>query len=436
MENLDIDGLFWLPSNPEDKVAGRLTFDVTDLGQLDLIGTLHELPSSGTVGLLGSPDGNRKYRIHGVAGNRLITLDRCMQVQGKFEVPGVRRERYFAPLVLSGKYFSEDEPLEFSSVSVQLRHLEHWVNVSGINVEYEQGEGPHEIKQVQLTHTPLESLVATTSIGELELRFGWKLDCDYIVRSTIEQSCGFTLKFSESHTLEGVLQTCSALQDLVTVGIFAPSRITRLTLGLPESDVDVVSKMKEQMPVQLYTGLKGSNLPDREKSPIPPEMLFTFDDIGGLDGVAKWVGAANKYRMVIGTLMNYWYAPEQTEESKFFNVITAAEALARIRVQQQNINFGRELKLLACNAGHAFKALVGDVDSWVNEVVRIRNNNVVHSGLRGYADGFKLFDLSESVYFLVVLCLLRECNVSAGTLAGVQRHQRFARLARQLQGNS
>ena len=432
MENLDIDGLFWLPSNPERKVAGRLTFDAANLGQLDLIGSFHELPSSGTMTQLGTPDWNKRFRIHGVAGTRLLALDRCMQVQGKLEVPGVRRERYYAPLVLSGKYYGEEEPLEFSSVSVQLRHLEHWVNKTGVELWVEPWEDPKEAKAFGLTYTPLESLVATTSICDLELRFCGKLIKDYLIQNTIEQRCSLILRFPRPCPLRSVLQLCSALQDIVTIGAFAPSRFTCLRLGVPESNADAFPLSMEQSQVQLYAGLGGSNLPEMKESPIIHSMLFAFDEIGGIDGVAKWIEQTDRLGIVLSALMNYWYVPAQTEESKFFNVIAAAEALARIRTQRQNINFKREIKSLACSAGNAFKALVGDVNCWTNEIVRTRINNVVHRGLRGYADSIRLSMLSESVYFLVVICLLQECKVPADALCRVQKHQRFRRLAHQL----
>ena len=433
MDNLDIDGLFWLPSNPEDRVAGRLTFDAVNLAQLDLIGAFHELPSSESVGLAGTPDGDKKLRIHGVAGGNLITLDRCTRLQGSYVMPRVRRQKYLAPLVFTGKHFGDDELLEFDSVSVHLRHLEHWVNRTGVELWVEPWEDPKEATTFGLTYTPLESLVATTSTCEIELRFFGKFIKDYLIRNTIEQRCNFVLRFPRPHPLRSVLQLCSALQDIVTVGAFAPSRIVRLHLGVPESNADAYPLDMEKSQVQLYAGLKGSNIPDSENEPIPHGMLFTLDDIGGIDGVAKWIEAAGKFQMVIGALMNYWYVPAQTEESKFFNVIAAAEALARVRTQQQNLNLGREMKLLACNAGHAFESLVGDTDLWVSEVVQIRNNNVVHSGLRGYTDSIRLSMLSESAYFLVILCLLQECEMSADALNRVQEHHRFRRLATQLQ---
>ena len=121
-------------------------------------------------------------------------------------------------------------------------------------------------------------------------------------------------------------------------------------------------------------------------------------------------------------------------DNRFFNVVTAAEALARIRRKQQTIDFENELGALAREAGSTFGALVGDVNSWVKEIVQVRNNNVVHRGLRGDVQGSRLYCLAESVYFLVVLVLCSECDVPEATSAKIRNHQRFAWLASRLKG--
>ena len=137
---------------------------------------------------------------------------------------------------------------------------------------------------------------------------------------------------------------------------------------------------------------------------------------------------------MVNALMSHWYIPKVSIDNRFFNVVTAAEALARIRRKKQRIDFGDELRVLAHEAGSTFGALVGDVNSWVKEIVQVRNNNVVHRGLRGDVQGSRLYGLAESVYFLVVLVLFSECRVPEATSVKVRNHQRFASAARLLKG--
>ena len=85
-------------------------------------------------------------------------------------------------------------------------------------------------------------------------------------------------------------------------------------------------------------------------------------------------------------------------------------------------------------SGDTFEALVDDVKSWSREVVQVRVNQIVHRGLRGDIDGSRLYDLTESLYYLVVLCLLRECGVSENAFSNIKQHQIFKQLGHRLRG--
>jgi hypothetical protein len=63
VERLEIEGHFWLSERPSDRVAGTLTFDPVDGGELALIGALD---TQGAVS-----------RILGLASDGMYTLDDC-----------------------------------------------------------------------------------------------------------------------------------------------------------------------------------------------------------------------------------------------------------------------------------------------------------------------------------------------------------------------
>ena len=433
MENLDIEGLFWKAANPDDKVAGRLRFDSDDGARLNLIGAFFDRPSPGTNYSRVSFNQNERIRIQGAAGGRLVTLDRSLKVGDSYEVPGTIREKYIAPIVLSDHHFDVDESLDFSSVSVCLRHSAHWVRRSEIIVKCEQEESSDRVRLLSIELSPPEKSVVQTHIGQLELSYGCQIVGDHIVESTIKQDCGFIIRFTDPLSLERAVDYCAALRDLMTIGLETPSSPTEITLTLPQSGKGVLEKEKVTKRVRLYADLKGSRYLKEKKAPHPFEMAFTFDDIGELNGVANWLELADRYRVVIGFLMNCWYEPGMSVENRFANTTIAAEALARIRVGKQKIKFNKALETLADFAGQPFKDLVGDTNSWVTKVVKTRNNHVIHTGLRGSVDASGLYWLSESLYFLVILCLLRECGIAENTLANIGKHQRFRRVTSELQ---
>ena len=434
MKNVDVVGNFWLASKPGAKVAGRLTFNDTDGLELNLIGSLHDpeealaqqtgpvinVPLDELYGLNSAP-----IRILGETTNGAVTLDNCLRKSGTFPLigmPRVPQEVYRSDMALLGANFEESEPLVFNGVTLSIQNLEHWIGLSTVSIDLDYDETTNEIAQVRIIDTPREKITAKTSLAELDLSFESILVGDHSMESTIRQKRALKLRFSESQTLEDTLRLCTSLQNLVTIGIGVPVCIDSISLMRPDTD----------RKIEFVAQLIGTTSQKGNKPPHPQEMLFTFQGIGGLGGLAKWLDVADKYQLVIDALLSPQYKPPWYAEHRFFDAITAAETLTRVRRQEEHIN-RYKLKQLANDAGAEFKTLVGDVEQWTDLVWNARRDNLVHRGLReGKRPPLRLY--ADSLYFMVILCLLRECGVSDDALANIQKHRKFQFLAKELKG--
>ena len=425
MEELNLEGVFWLDNVPDGQVAGRLTFDSTNGAILDLIGALHRPEESFDQSL-------PPARILGVAGGKNLTLVDCYCANASLRFPGLFREQYRPALVLSGCQITERQPLVFDTVRVNLRHLDGWVRKTGTGIQITPGEQGIGIGKIHLTHTPLDKEVVPTDTGELELTFTCQFKPDPFHTTTLTQSAMLGARFNEPRTVQNILETCVALRNLLTIGVGAPAFILKATLTCPDLTRDLGQEKPSLIPIGLYTQGLGDETQKALKDVHPMQMLFTFEDIGGLEGIAKWMKTSSKFKPVIDSLLSHWYLPIMYTDNRFLNIIIAAEALERIRLNKQNFNFSKGLERLADYAGDPFKSLVQEFGPWIKEVVRLRINNLVHRGLHEDIEGPRMFWLSESLYFLVVLCLLRECGVSESTLSKITRHQRFISTAEQL----
>ncbi len=430
MENLDVEGLFWLPSKPDDKVAGRLKFDATNGTELSLIGAFRNYLSPGTTNLDGLLGNDKLARVHGVAEGKSFTLCDSTQIQTTMNIPGIIREKYHSPVLLSGGHFNDDKQLTFKAANVRLRFLENWIGISGVQVRIET-EGDKRIHFRGLTYNSPEESRASTSFGQIHLLHSGKLRDSRPVETTIEERCTLRLTFEKARSLDESVHLCSPIQDLVTIGLHAPSAMTELSLSLSD-ELKRASHSTSQW-VNVYAQFTGTDTQAHLAPPHTAKMLFTFADVGGLAGVASWLEATRNYPSVLGILVNHWYVPQLYVDNRFFNAYTAAETLRRIQVGKQQINMKRGFNALAEKAGHTFVQLVGDLDSWITKVIQVRNTRVFHRGLHESSEGVMIYLLAESLYFLVVLCLLRECNVSEDALAKIQDHQRFSLLAKDLQ---
>ena len=432
MQNLDVVGNFWLARKPGRRVAGRLTFNESDGLELNLIGSLHDpeevlaqrtgpvirVPLDELYGLDSEP-----VRILGETTNGDVTLDNCLRKSGKFPLIGTSRvpqEVYHSDVAFLGAHFGEGEPLVFNGFSLSIQTLEHWIGLSAVSIELDYDENSKQIEQVRIIDKPRGKLAAKTSLGDLELSFESVLVGDHISESTIRQKRALKLRFSESRTLQDTLRVCTSLQDLVTIGIGAPVSINGISLMGNDTD----------RAINFVAQLIGAANQEENKPPHPGEMLFTFEAIGGLEGLAKWLDISDKYQLVIDALLSPQYRPPWYTEHRFFDAITAAETLARIRQREEHIN-RYKLKQLGHEAGPEFEALVGDVDQWTDLVWDARRDNLLQRGLRE-GKRLPLHLLADSLYFLVILCLLRECGVGDDTLANIQKHRKFRSLAEEL----
>ena len=426
MKELDVDGVFWASEDPDHKMAGRLRFKPTDGATLSPIEPLRFNSSGGTqVPLMelleGKPDDGAGIRLLGIAGSQVVTLDRCYLLGSSLGSGRIVQRRYRVSTLLSGAHFGIDEPLSFSSVTVQLSNLVQWVGRSGLSVDTVPDEDSQSFAALRLTYEPVSSIETTTDDGSISVSFPWWCQPDPFGKSTVEHKCAIEYRFREPQPLAKIMQVCSAFRNLVTICVRAPSDVLNTKLTYPGVD----------RPIDFYTQWIGAASPNEVNVIDRSNMSFTFDDIGGLEGIRAWLNLAHRYSVVIALLVSHWYVPPLYQEQRYFNAVVAAETLIRIRKKKQRINLKEGLHDLALELG-LFVPLVGDPLEWAGEVVRARVNYVVHPGLQGNSDGYRLYLLSESIYVLVVLTLLQECGVSIDSLKNIQNHQHFKWLAAEL----
>lgn len=445
MEALDVEGVFWLAQRPDNQVAGRLTFDAQNGVELSLIGTFHDVDEilSSHSGqsitltdreLLGTND--RSVRIIGSTTKGSVTIDDCSVVGSSFTLGSthhIPHQKYDGLAVfLNAQFEDECAPPEISGIKVSIRNLEHWLSKSGVRVVFLQGDDTSPVRLDRIDIDLPDNLALDTGTDELEFSFQGVLRGDHIAETIIEQNCQFTICKSEMHPYEDLLKVCTSLQDLITIGLDEPSVITSMSVRLPRPNSSENGDEEAAQWVRLYTKLLGTDIKPRKKSLDAINTLFSFDDIGGMDGVRGWLEVARRFDVVVGSLMRHWYIPSMYAQDRFFNSVVAAEAMARIRIGEQDVNLRRELTELAEYAGDVFSTLVGDVETWSRSVVRVRVNNIVHIGLRQDIGRPVLYLLSESLYFLVVFCLLRECGVSNDALSKIGGREKVRRLSSQI----
>ena len=417
MSDLDVLGSFWPAGQPDNRLPGRLALDAKRGPVLELCGSFRD--PGRMLGLSEMFRSGSPIRILGDTTQGPVSLDHCLVGESSWSLgtSGSSTAEYHALRVFQGAHFDDHTPLQFDAITFRLGHLAEWIARSGLVIDPQPA--PNADDHIRITVPPPARYVASTDLGELALACRYIPCGNGVVGIRIDRDCSVELRSPEGRPLAQILEVAAAVQDLVTMGVAAPSRVSGIWL----------SHSSTQRPIRLWAQWRGDDVDAGESRAIhPAKMLFTYDVIGGLEGVARWLTVWRKFSLCAGTLTSRWYTP-QTGYSDFFSTVAAAETFERIRRDEQTLNLKKGLCELVSAVGKPFRDLVANVNRWASRIAKTRDNYVVHPGLCGNPDGEDLYWKTELVYTLVVLRLLRECGLQEAALPNVDNCEPMRRLA-------
>lgn len=439
MEEFESDGLFWLPENEGDQVAGRISFDHTKGVRLSLIGTFSEKEFGADI------DEDAPARtIYGVAGKRYLTLTECTRSAVRFESPGFHREEYRSNTLFAGQaLLAPDE--KFSEVSVYLSNLYDWVARSAVSRVHNLNKETGQLEKTVLTLTPLEPIEQNADGCTIGLSGTWKVLGD-TQNPGFEQDFSLRLSYETPVDFSTIRSDLATLQDLVSATTGAASIPTQIALWV----TDEATEKKRQAKVNVYGQQSYQALAQQSRS---RDTLLRLDDIGGLPAVARWLNFMRSRRVVLGLLLSSRYSKMYTE-NKFFNAVSAAETLHRMEFPnevQPTADYKTFKRMLVSYApeehrewltqqlahsneprlrgrlielaeyGGLSSMLNCNVEEWAKAVTNTRNRMVHHDEKKGSgASTTEMYWLAESIQLLVLLCLCKCCEFQDGYLEKIK----------------
>ncbi|MEZ0581260.1 HEPN domain-containing protein [Nocardioides sp. MH1] len=443
MDELTEFGWFWLPSNESRRFPGTLRFSTDGGGEL----TLHANPDVHD-NLVDASSPSR--RVVGMLEDDYVTLDRCFPVHTQF-FGGT--QRLSVGVVVKGACFDDDGDLEFNSISFEVDGAPEWIGRTA--VERDWRHEPADAMHYSLTLNPIPPETVGAPFGSVSLRYGWRTDGgDDASQDSIHQMRRFELQFDHLQPLDQLLRRASAVQDLVTIAANRQRRMHSLVVTHPGATRDDSSDAPLKRLDLLINNREGADPSVRTRS---TDLLFTYEQLGGLAAVARWVVVRDELRHPVDALMTVRYGRVGYLESRFQNVVGAAEALHRVRFPNElrpreeyrafkrmlvkhvpsehqewlhsQLQYSNEPRLLqrlrdlVAFGGDEAVALVGDAKAWSEEVRDVRNGFVHEPARNTPVSSERVHYLSESLYFVLVLALLRECGYDHQVSQSIATHR-------------
>jgi hypothetical protein len=328
--------------------------------------------------------------------------------------------------VFRNVHYEEDEDTVAIGVSFAPRFLSHWVRRDGLTQSLSQfsRESPEEAAShpsVSVHGYQLPSEDVTLPDGsQLHLRQRLTLSGNGIDSKSVQQLHYFRYDASELRHMQELLEVASDLQDLVSIATNRTAQFDEVNFYHPDIKFRPENETSGLKPISFFA--RWNAVSDSTKKP-PLSLLFTFDDLGGMNGLASWMQVAARYRQSLGRVMATRYSTSMPVSDRLLNRAASLESFDRDR-NGDSIDFGARMARCANYAGGQFNEMIKDRRKW-SRMVRADRDDIAHNLGRSRETTEQYF-LSESLYWLFVFCLLKECNAPHETFRSIKESRDFA----------
>ena len=392
-------GRFWLPDKPENPVPGTLR--LRSEGRLELT-TSHVENNFRDTFLPYLEKDHRPRTIAGVTTGGNIALIEATRLGRKTSVNTYlveTQQTWDCGYALQSKSYAPT-PLEknISSIEVNVQSLSGWTRDSR-NLQLDPQNGHLSWP------TKWEPHLHNWSSGDIGVKYSGRISgldpngSHHRAELTIDTA--FLVHFHEPQHVEAVLDTVSALQSLVSIATGEPVAVERIQLTVIDGEKNHEA-LFHCRPV-LYPVLPASK--DTE--------LFSFDEIEGTEGVAKWFSCMyGQPHVRNGLLIDRYHRPPFVTDVTQHRLL-ACEAYQR-RVANNTrgqMQFKDTLPPLQ-NCGQAFLDWIGTWETWTTAIIKIRHNQTAHLQSYGWpSQDLASVDLVNRQLFVYLLIrILAECN--------------------------
>jgi hypothetical protein len=392
-------GLWWLPESPEVRVSGTLDQDPDGKFTLQTYSGLE-----GDSQIVGEVD------IYGTANGEAVTMRkaRWWRSQGR-RSRETTREQYICWSVVLGVHYTTD--LLFRSLDIQSNFLDGWID----RELWEDDISADGLKM--LDYPNIES--ADYSEGKLMLYFGTEQSLGQ-KHWSISRNTSLSVHPHAPVGIEACQDHVQHFDSLIDI-IFAK----------PTSAMNIRLHQTVERPA-IFDGLRlrGSIAEPKfsETDRIhKSDGLCSFDELGGLGGIAKWFGLNASYRYLAGRITSHYRGEgRRYVEDRALTAFASGEALDRAESGLKNSTARVRWQRLAVQIPEFENDFIGiPVADWAHGLVEVRDD-LAHILTFNVQDEniARMLAFLHSAHFLSMLSLLRIAGLG-DSIAAMTARQRW-----------
>ena len=409
-DNRIFKGYWWLPSVPDDKVAGTLTIETDGDLRLELYGgfgqnengvNFEREPDKVIYGWCYAPNGHMKQ----------ISLFEChssISLNFSSDFPITRYTCYYA---LIGYHLLSMKDAKFFEARVEFAELSYWCPPSNITTWY---------KENSIT-IALDISTEKSTMASIKLNNGMTLslnqECSYRPDGTqidINQATTLVIEKDDISGLD-VLATARKFERFLSLAMLKPIEHGRITLR----SRDYYQEMKDGEPyyhsIELVSKLYKVESNDKAKM---YDMLFNYADVKqDFEAVFKRYDENMSIAQIWSNLIDSLERKRVFTSNDFLVVIQALDGfsirfrketsfLAQIKALRDEFKDIKRLKL----TDEDLKASKGSRD-YYSHILKLEKKE-----MRNALEGAKLYDLTRKLRVLLICCILNFLGMDNGRI--------------------
>jgi hypothetical protein len=432
--------MWWLPDAPEAKVPGVIKMNERGSTRLELIGCFRDMLDAAEVQQ--QPDGSATRtatakaledagnygRVCGQVGSKEYTLDDCYRGRWSSGMFGsaIASEEIRAGRSYRGIWLDASEPARFDQADVELQWLPFWLMESAIGEQwtFEEQANNTQVHNMQVSVSGLPTRRCRPWTGyTVALNHRAEVTGDRVTGRVITQGYYFSVTTTALTDIDELLEVAGDLQTLVSFGVNRPVGFESVTLRHPKVHPPKRTQRKFRYPIEMVA--PWSYRDESDKTYLTDyDMAFTFPQIGGMAGVRCFLGVAKTHRKSLSRVIASSMARGMFVSDQLLHRAAALEAFDRERTGiKKGVEFKKRILNSVGLAAQPFDGLVTNTGSWATRVTRERNDAAHTLGLSSAATD--QYFIGRSLYWLYVLCLLREAKMPPAVFEHIGRNPEF-----------
>ena len=311
MKPIKYTGDWWLPEEPDKVLKGTLVGDGISRPTLDLFGLFREMDTS-----VFQPD----IILGHAADGTLLTLCNCLRTRN--DVFGAGNSAFEAAVVLSGQHFATMDSIRFSSVGVNLQHLNQWTGLDNVHIAPVMKTADHP-PGFDLTLRAKHPLKVTAGDFELEFSVDSDFEIKRGIRYAITLTHWLTLTPKTPVNLEECFEMIRSAQTFVALGLAWPTQPEDVRCRTAEFDA-------AKDAVHLHYAVEASRHASRPVE-LANDRCFYCGDIADTIGehFGTWLAMPAGLRTVRDLFFSRRYATSIFREHDFLTLAQAVESFHR-----------------------------------------------------------------------------------------------------------